>query len=298
MGTRRKNRLIVVLGPTASGKTDLAVSLCLKLNGEVVSADSRQVYQGMDIGTGKATKKEMKNIKHHLINVASPKRKFTVAQYQRMAHKAISDIIKREKTCFICGGTAFYIKAITQGFKLPSAVPDWKFREQLSRKSTKELYSLLKKKDPQRALTIEKDNPRRLIRALEIVKQTGKPVPSLVKEKKYDFLVIGIKKNQKELEKRIKNRLDARLRKGMINEVKKLKQSGLSWKRIESFGLEYKLIAFYLQKKIIKKEMEENLFRDILKFSRKQMNWWKNDRTIVWVKNEKQALKEVKQFLE
>ncbi len=300
MGTRRKNasKIIVVLGPTTSGKSELAVSIASDFNGEVVSADSRQVYKGMDIGSGKISKKDMKGIPHYCLDIASPKRKFSVAQYQRKAQEAIRDIIKQGKIPILCGGTAFYIKSIIEGVQFPQAVPNWSLRKKLEKKNTKELYEMLKKIDPERSETIEKDNPRRLIRALEIVLETKKPIPFLKTNPEYQPLIIGIKKTEKELIRKIKKRLDERLKKGMTAEIKKLKSSRISWKRLESFGLEYKWLAKYLQKKITHQEMEDNILRDTRKFSKKQMSWWKNDKRIRWIKNKKEAKALVKRFLE
>ncbi len=296
MGTSRDNKkIIVILGPTASGKSDLAISISREIKGEVVSADSRQVYKEMNIGSGKVTKKEMKSVPHYLINVASPKNKFSAARYQKLAFKAIEKIIKKNKTPIICGGTAFYIKTITDGLVFPEIKPDWKLRKELEKKKPLELYEMLEKIDPERASSIEKKNPRRLIRALEVVMKSKKPVPKIKKRPKYNPLIIGVKKNN--LEKVIENRLEKRFKKGMIKEVKNLRESGLSWKRLESFGLEYEWIAKYLQGKISRQEMKKGLLRDIIKFSKKQMSWWKNDKRIYWIKNEKQGKKIIKEFL-
>jgi len=291
-------KLIVILGPTASGKSELAVKLAKKFNGEVVSADSRQVYQGMDIGTGKITKKEKQGIPHYLLDVASPKRKFTVAQYRDLALKAINKIFKKGKLPIFCGGTAFYIKAVIDGIVIPEVKPDWKLRKELEKKTVKELFCQLKKLDPKRAKTVEKKNKRRLIRALEIIIKTKKPVPVFQKRPlPYPVLMIGIRKGKEELKESIKNRLLKRLKKGMIAEVKKLRKLGLSWKRLEEFGLEYRYIAEYLQEKLNYREMVDKLQREIFQFARHQMTWWKSDQRIHWVKNKKEAEKLVKDFL-
>ena len=166
-------KLIVVLGPTASGKTDLSIKLAKKLGGEIVSADSRQIYKGMDIGTGKVTKKEMRGIPHHLLDVASPRARFSAAHYQKMALKAIGKTYKRGKIPFLVGGTGFYIQAVTEGLVLPEVKPDWKLRKKLEKKSNKELFLMLLKLDKKRAKAIDRDNPRRLIRAIEIAKKIG-----------------------------------------------------------------------------------------------------------------------------
>ncbi len=299
MGLTRKNNLkiVVILGPTASGKSDLAISMASRFNGEIVSADSRQVYRKMNIGSGKITKKEMMKIKHYCIDIASPKRKFSVAQYQKIANQSITEIINKNKLPILCGGSAFYIKSVTQGMQFPEVTPNWKLRKDLQKKNVQELYQMLKKIDPERAKTIEKNNSRRLIRAIEIVTQTKQKIPVLKLKPEYENLFIGIKKTQKDLNKKIENRLNKRFKKGMISEVKKLREHNLSWKRLESFGLEYEWIAKYLQKKITKQQMKENLLRDIIKFSKKQMSWWKNDKKIKWIENKKQAEKHIRIFL-
>lgn len=291
------NKLLVIVGPTASGKTDLSIKLAKKLNGEIISADSRQVYKGMNIGTGKVTRKEMQGIPHHLLDVVSAQTRFDVVKYKKKALKAIKDIQKRNKLPLLVGGTGFYIQSIVDGLILPSVKPDWKIRKELAQKSTKELFEILKKLDLRRAKTIEKDNPRRLIRAIEIIKKTGKPVPYLEKcAPEFDVLILGIKKNKKELEKLIQKRLLKRLKQGMIAEVKRLKQD-ISWKRLEEFGLEYRYIALYLQNKITKKEMIERLQKKIEHYAKRQMTWFKKDKRIHWIKDDKQTENLLKKFL-
>lgn len=286
-------KLIVVLGPTASGKSDLAVKLAQKFNGEVISADSRQVYKGMDIGTGKITKKEMRGIPHYLLDVASPKSTFTVSRFQKFGKKAIDKILKKGKVPIICGGTGFYIEALVYDYKLPEVPPNPKLRQKLEKKSAGELFGQLKKLDPRRAKTIDKFNKRRLIRALEIILTTQKPVSpnALTHESAYDILLIGIKKPQEELKKLIAKRLEKRLRQGMIKEVENLHKFGVSWKKLESFGLEYRRIAEYLQNKISYAEMTSLLQKDIEHYAKRQMTWFKKNKNINWIENYKQAEK-------
>jgi len=290
-------KLIVILGPTASGKSEIAVKLAKKIKGEVISADSRQVYKGMDIGTGKITKREMQGIPHHLLDVASPKRKFTVSQYRKLALAAIKEIFKRGRLPIVCGGTGFYIQALIDGIVIPEVKPDWKLRKELEKKTAKDLFLELKKLDPERAKTIDKANKRRLIRALEIIIKTKRPVPLLKKQLlPYSILLIGIKKEKEALKKLIEKRLLRRLKKGMVREVKTLKKTGLSWKRLEDFGLEYRYIAQYLQGKIAYKEMIQKLKKEIEHFAKRQMTWWKSDKRILWIENYREAEKLTEAF--
>jgi len=291
-------KLITIVGPTASGKSELAIKLAKKFNGEIVSADSRQVYKSLDIGTGKVTKKEMKGIPHHLLDVASPKRRFTVAQYRKLALKAINKIQKKNKIPILCGGTGFYIQAVVNGIIIPEVKPDWRLRSNLNKFPVEELYKILKKLDPRRAKTIEKKNKRRLVRAIEIIMKTKKPVPPFKKQPlPYPVLIIGIKKSLEELKKIIEKRFLKWLRQGLIKEVKNLKKSGLSWKKIEDFGIHYRVIAQYLQNKINYKEMIENSLKELRNYAKRQMTWFKRDKRIIWVKNYKEAEKLIKKFL-
>jgi tRNA dimethylallyltransferase len=294
---KKSPKLIVILGPTASGKTELAVKLAQNFNGEIVNADSRQVYKGMDIGTAKPTKKEMRGVPHHLLNVASPKRKFTVAQYRKLALKAIEKIQKRGKIPFLVGGTWFYIRAIVDGLVIPEVPPDWKLRKELEKKTQKELYKILKKLDPERAKTIEKENKRRLIRAIEICKKIGKVPPLRFSPLPYLVLMIGIKRAKKELMERIRKRFFEWLKRGLILEVIKLQKMGVSFKRIEEFGMHYREIAKYLRGKISEKEMIENSIKEIQNYAKKQMNWFKKDKRIKWIRNYKEAKELIKKFL-
>lgn len=295
------NKLIVILGPTASGKTELSIKLAKKFSGEIVSADSRQIYKGMDIGSGKITKKEMKGIPHHLLDVANPKTKFTASQYQKLSKKIIKNIQKRNRVPLLVGGSPFYIQSVAGGILIPEITPNWKLRKKLEKLSIDELFNKLKKLDPKRAGLIDRHNPRRLIRALEIVLTTGKPVPSLNRSdtsERFNVLKIGIKKSPEELEKSIHKRLLKRLKNNaMINEVKKLRKSGLSFKRLEEFGLEYRFIAQYLQNKVSYKEMAEKIQRQSERLAKKQMAWFKKDKQIHWVKNYKEAGRLLKKFL-
>lgn len=291
-------KLIVILGPTASGKTDLAIKLAKKFDGEIISADSRAVYKGMDIGTAKPTKKEMNGVHHYLLDVANPKRKFTVTQYRKLAVKAINKILEKKKIPFLVGGTGFYIQAVVDGISIPKIKPDWKLRKKLEKKSVEELYKSLKKLDPQRAKTIDKKNPRRLIRAIEIVLKTKKTVPPLKKNPlPHSVLMIGVKRSKKELEERTRKRFLGWLKKGLILELINLRKKGVSFKRIEEFGMHYREISRYLRGEVSGKEMIENSIREIQNYIRRQMTWFKKDKRIKWVKNYREAEKLAKKFL-
>lgn len=294
---KKQQKIIVVLGPTASGKSDLAVEIAKKFNGEVISADSRQIYRGMDIGTGKITKKEMQGIPHYLLNVVSPRRRFTVAQYRQKALKAIDKISKKNRVPIICGGTGFYIQTLVDGLVIPEVEPDLKLRKRLEKETIENLFNKLKKLDPQRAKNIDSKNKRRLIRALEIVLKTGRPVPKLKTQPQFKVLFLGIKKSQEKLEKLIKKRLLKRLKQGMVEEIKKLKRCGLSWKKLDDFGLEYRYVSKCLQGKLSKEEMIERLQKEIEHYAKRQMTWFKRDKRIRWINSYKETENLIKEFL-
>ncbi len=278
-----KPRILVILGPTATGKSDLAVRCAKKYNGEIISVDSRQVYIGLDIGTGKITKKEMRGVKHHLLDVADPKKQFSVVQYVELAEKAIGKIVKYGKLPIIVGGTGFYIQALVDGIVLPDVPPDPELRRKLADKSPIVLLKMLTKLDPKRAKSIDPYNARRIIRAIEIAKTLGK-VPLVKKsEAKYNPVFIGLTLPPEELKKKIKLRLDKRLKAGMVEEAMRLHGQGLTWKRMNELGLEYRYIALYLQKKINLQELREKLATEIWHYARRQMTWFRRDKRIHWI---------------
>ena len=282
-----KQKIIVIVGPTASGKSDLSIRLAKRLEGEIISADSRQVYRGMDIGTGKVTKKGQKTVSHHLIDVANPNKQFTVNDFKKLAEKEINDISKRGRLPIVVGGTGLYIDALVYDLNFPDVPPNKKLRAQLEKMSVEELFARLRKLDAKRAQTIESKNKRRLIRALEILAAVEK-VPLLdtkyhQQKPKYNVLWLGL--NPVNLKQIIKKRLKERLRKGMIKEVEKLHTKGLTWKRLEELGLEYRWVSRYLQKRIDRKEMEEMLLREIINYAKRQMTWFKRNKKITWIKN-------------
>ncbi|MBI2109464.1 MAG: tRNA (adenosine(37)-N6)-dimethylallyltransferase MiaA [Parcubacteria group bacterium] len=298
--TKVKKKIILILGQTATGKSDLAVKIAKKFNGEIISADSRQVYKGLDIGTGKITKKEMRGVPHYMLDVLNPKRQFTAAEYKQKAEKAIQHIIQKGKTPIIVGGTGFYIDTLLGTVILPNIPPNKKLRVRLQKKTVAQLFKELKKRDRGRAKTIDKHNKVRLIRALEIVHALGKVPGAETGEKKYDVLKIGLTLPNKQLKQKISIRLFARIRGGMTAEVKKLHARGLSWRRMEELGLEYRYLAQYLQNKITRDEMINKLNTAISQYARRQKTWFKRDKNIQWFKpNEyKKIYSKINSFLE
>ena len=301
-------KILVILGPTAVGKSSLAIKLAKKFNGEIVSADSRQIYQGMEINSGAVliTKKEIdgkeftisENIPHYFISTANPTEEYSVAKFKREAEKVIADILARKKLPIICGGTGFWIKAIVDNVIFPEVKPNWELRKKLEQKSTKELFSKLKKIDPARAKTVDAKNKVRLIRALEICQAIGKvPQPKTNKTRNWEFLQIGIKRPKEELAERIKLNVAKRMEQGMIAEIEELHKN-LSWEKIESFGLSFKLIPQYLRKEISsQEELEKKIYLAEKNYAKRQMTWFKKDKTIKWLSDYVEIKKEVIKFL-
>lgn len=293
----KKPPLIAIVGPNGAGKTSLAIKLAKKFNGEIISADSRQVYKGMNIGTGKVTKQEMKGIKHHLIDVALPNKEFNVSHFKEKATHAIWQINNNKKIPLLVGGTGFWVQSIIDDISFPSVKPNKQLRVSLSKKTPKQLLVILIKLDPGRAKSIDINNPYRLIRAIEIIKATKKRIPKLQKKSPYQTLIIGICHPQEKLELLIHQRLIIRLKHGMINEVKQLKNNGVSWKRLYDIGLEYRFISLFLQKKLNRQEMETQLEYAIRHYAKRQLTWFKKDKRIHWIKNYQQANKLLTNFL-
>jgi tRNA dimethylallyltransferase len=286
--------VIVIVGPTASGKSSLAIRLAKKLQGEVISADSRQVYKGMNLGTGKVTKKEMAGIPHHLLDVVNPKNTFNVNHYQQLGRLVLNKIWAKNKTPIICGGTGFYIKALVEGLVLPEVSPNKTLRNKLTKLNTEELFKILKKKDPERAKNIDSQNPARLIRSIEIATALGK-VPKLkANPLDAEIIYIGINPDKEKLKSNIHKRLLARIKLGMLTEIKKLHKSGVSFKKLESFGLEYRYGALLLQNKINKNNFITELEKSINDYAKRQMTWFKRNPNIHWVKNLNESLRFIK----
>jgi tRNA dimethylallyltransferase len=284
---KNKPTVIVILGATSTGKSDFAVGLARKLQqesitAEIISADSRQVYKGLNLLSGKITEKEMHGIRHHMLDVVSPKKTYTVSDYVTRAKKVVDGIIKRGNLPIVVGGTGFYIDALVNGIVLPEVPPNIALRKKLEQKTVEELFIMLKKKDSARAKTIDPHNKVRLIRALEITEALGK-VPKQKSKSEYNTLKLGLTVSDEVLRQRIKTRLEKRVKQGMLREAQKLHENGLSYERMESLGLECKYAALYLQKKITKKELLEQLETAIWQYARRQKMWFKRDKSIEWI---------------
>ncbi|MEI8249208.1 MAG: tRNA (adenosine(37)-N6)-dimethylallyltransferase MiaA [Candidatus Taylorbacteria bacterium] len=282
-----KPKILIILGPTAVGKSDLAVELALEFNGEIVSADSRQVYTGLNIGTGKITTEEMRGIPHHMLDVVDPSQRFSVIDYVKQAERAITDILSRNKLPIICGGTGFYIQALIDGTLFPDIGPNPELQKELAGKSVIELASILKKLDPAKLSSMNESdskNPRRLIRAIEIATALGS-VPPHTPDKHvslYEPLFIGLNVEAELLKERIRARLLKRIDVGMVEEIKNLHATGLSWERMDELGLEYRYIARFLQNQMNKGDIIRVLHTQIWHYAKRQMTWFKKDTRIKW----------------
>jgi len=315
--TMKKQKLIVIVGPTASGKSELAVRLARKFGGEIISADSRQIYQGLDIGSGKVPGKWLtwkrgfqvfgngvskcffyKSVAHHCIDFVSPRRAFTAADFVRHARRAIAQIARRGRIPIIAGGTAFWIDALAYDFSLPAVKPNARLRRALEKKSPAQLLALLKKLDPARAAAIEQKNPRRIIRAIEIARALG-IVPRLVRRRVFNILWIGLNPSYETRSHRIERRVHAMIREGLLAETKKLIRQGISKKRIRQFGFEYAAAYESLSGNATRQETIENITRDTKKYAKRQMTWWRRNKEIRWIArpDTRVAATTVKRFL-
>lgn len=296
-------KLVVVLGPTASGKSGLGIALARHFHGEIVSADSRQVYRGLDIGTAKVTPEEQAIVPHHLLDVADPRQLYTVAQFQQDAIAAINDILKRGYQPFLVGGSPHYIQVVVDNLAIPRIEPQPELRAQLEKRPLPELLAQLEELDPQSAATIDRNNPRRVIRALEVCLISGKPFSQQRKtaEPLYRSLFLGIEWPREVLYRRIDMRVDERMRQGMVEEVQGLLDEGVSYERLEALGLEYRYISCFLRGKFKNEdEMVERLKYAIHDFTRRQLTWFRKDTRIVWVEGEdwERADRLVSEFLQ
>jgi tRNA dimethylallyltransferase len=304
---KNKPKVLAILGSTSSGKTALAVRLAAEFNGEIVSADSRQVYKGMDIGTGKDLKEYRvgrKKIPYHLIDVANPRVRFDLAKYQKAAFKAIEDILRRGKLPIVVGGSGLYLQALVDNYNLSLAAPRQAERREWEKKmSAVGLMEMIRELKPDFAARInnsDQNNVRRLARYLEIIR-AGALEKISRKETPYDWLILGLDCPEKILRERIVQRLLERLEKeGLVAEVKRLNDQGLSWERLKSFGLEYKFVSAHLLGELSYPEMVEKLSTAIYRFAKRQKTWFrrweKQGREINWTKSESAARRTISRW--
>lgn len=275
--------VVAVVGPTASGKSGVAVRLAQMFDGEVISADSRQVYTGLDIGTEKVTEEEKQGIPHHLLDVAHPAEPFTAMQFKEHAEAAVDAIAERGRLPIIAGGTGFYVHVLLDNIHLPEVPPDPALRAELAGYSTEELLQQLRELDAQRAETVDTDNPRRLIRAIEVAKALGSVPTETRGEPKYEALRLGMWIDDEQLRDRINRRLAQALQRGLVEEAEALRtEYALSWERIDELGLEYRIAAEYLRGELTYAEMVEKMQNALWDYARRQRRWFKRDERIQW----------------
>ncbi len=284
-----KPKVIVIVGPTASGKTSASINVAKKLNGEIISADSMQIYREMNIGTAKVTKEEADGIKHYLVDVVNPDEVFNVTKYKEMAEAAIEEILAKGKTPIIVGGTGLYVSTLINGIEFAEVGEDVEYREQMTalaeEKGAEYLHNELRKVDPDAADSIEMNNIRRVVRALEIFKLTGKTKTQLDiesrKEVKYDYRVYGIDTPREELYNRINIRVDKMFEEGLLEEVKYVNEKyKISSTAIQ--GLGYKEVIEYIEDKVTYEEMIEKLKMETRRYAKRQLTWFRREEQIKW----------------
>jgi tRNA dimethylallyltransferase len=288
-GTASDGPLIAIVGPTAVGKTALAVRLALDFNGEVVSADSRQIYRGMDIGTAKAGAEERQAVPHHLIDIVAPDEPLTLAQYQEAAYAAIDDIRVRGRVPLLVGGTGLYVRAVVQGLGIPRVPPDKVLRADLYHRAETEghaaLHARLAMVDPAAAFAIDARNVRRVVRALEVYLQTGQPISRLQQATPppYHILQVGLTMDRAELYRRIDERIDRMLAAGLVEEVRALLTLGYGLDLPSMSAVGYRQVVLYLQGEIDLDEAVRRVRHDTRRFVRQQYTWFRlNDPAINW----------------
>jgi tRNA dimethylallyltransferase len=286
-----KKPLVVITGPTAVGKTDISVLVAGQLGGEIVSADSMQIYKGMNIGTAKPTPSEMGGIRHHMIDVVEAWQDYSVAEYQRQARDCIEDIHRRGKLPIVVGGTGLYINAISYDLDFADTVSDQKLRTHLARmvqeRGKEYLYEELKRVDPDTANRLHVNDTKRIIRALEVYYCSGRPMSAHYtgprRQASYNLIIIGLKMDREKLYERIEKRVDKMMEDGLVAEVKGLLAKGCTREMISMQGLGYKEIIGYLEGEYTLKEAVGLLKRNTRRFAKRQFTWFRRDDRIFWI---------------
>lgn len=296
----KEHPLFVLLGPTAVGKTDTALQLAREFNGEIVSADSRTIYRGMDIATAKPTRAEQDLVPHHLIDVVEPDGELTLAEYQNLSYRAIDDIFARNKIPFLVGGTGLYVRAVVEGYNIPRVPPNMARRMELEQSGAPELYARLQALDPEIAQTILPNNTRRMIRALEVIEATGAKMSDQQTRRPppYQVVQIGLSLPRPLLYARVDTRIDAMIANGLVDEVRRLVERGYSFDLPSMTSLGYREIGAYVRGEITLDEAVTLLKSNTRKFIRHQSNWFRpTDTRIHWFDLSVSSYDEIRQFV-
>ena len=274
-------KLIVILGTTAAGKSDIGIRLAQKFNGEIISADSRQVFRGLDLGSGKVTREEQEMVPHHLIDVCNPGEFYSMADFQKQAYRCIDEIAARGKVPFMVGGTGLYVDSVTEGYQLSDKMPDLAYRAELEKLTTPELYDMLMEKLP--GHEVDASNRNRVMRVLEKLHDGDDALPK--KKQRYDCLLLGVNWEREVLKQRIDERLERRFQMGMVDEIRGLIDNGVSTEFLLGLGLEYRYITQYVLGEIATmEELTEELGKAIKRFARRQMTWFRrHGQNIHWL---------------
>ena len=291
------DKLVCIVGTNASGKSSLAVDLALHYGAGIVSADSRQVYEGLDLGSGKITVDDMKGVPHYMIDVAKPNDRFTLADYQRQAYHIIDDLFEKGRRPFLVGGTGLYVNAVVDGYDMDCAGYDPELRLKIEKKTSEELIDIIRQHDEEALSTLDLKNKRRLERAAEKALSSGTARPC--NKKKYDCLLLGITWPRQELYERIRIRLDRRLSEGMIDEVARLRQNGATDDFLYRLGLEYRYILMYLRGEFAGYDaFYDKLFMEIRHLAKEQMTWFRKRSDIIWIDMAHDPEKECKRLID
>ncbi|HJC83850.1 MAG TPA: tRNA (adenosine(37)-N6)-dimethylallyltransferase MiaA [Candidatus Anaerostipes avicola] len=293
--------MVVLTGPTAVGKTELSIRLAQKLDGEIISADSMQIYQKMDIGTAKIRKEEMDGIPHHLIDVLDPSEEFNVARFQEMAKEALAGIYRRERIPLIVGGTGFYIQGLLYDIDFTKEEQDFRYRENLQKKAKEEgaqaIHKMLQAVDPASAQKIHPNNIKRVIRALEFYHLNGRKISEhneqeSRKESPYRFAYFVLNQNRTTLYERINHRVDLMLEAGLVEEVRRLKEAGYGKNLVSMQGIGYKEVLDYLDGKMTLEETADQIKKDTRHFAKRQLTWFGREKEVIMIDKDKYETEE------
>lgn len=302
----QKDKVIVICGPTASGKTSLSIALAKKINGEIVSSDSMQIYKDMDIGTAKPSEEEMQGIKHYLIGIIEPDKRYSVADYKEDAKKAIKEILQKGKVPIIVGGTGLYIDSLIYEIEYPNIEFDSKYRAELEKQveeqGLEKIYQKAKGIDPEAVNKISCNDKKRILRILEIYHATGKTKTeqekeSRKKEVEYDYQVYALKWDREKLYERINARVDIMLENGLVEEVKNIMRKYNEFPTAMQ-GLGYKEVVEYLNGDLTKQEMEDKIKRETRRYAKRQMTWFRKNKQTIWLNAEDDTQNNIQIILE